>query len=84
MTEFLCVRAETQPDCTGLAETSSICMGVAETPPNHRLLGVILSWVQKKRNGLTTISERETVEVVASILERAFFLPRRKNNPLRS
>ena len=32
MTAFERVRTETQPDCTGVAETSAVCMVVAEIP----------------------------------------------------
>ena len=51
MTAFVCVRAETPPDCIGEVETLDICMGVAqmlyactvvaETPPDHnRMAGI--------------------------------------------
>ena len=32
MTAFVCVRAETPPDCIGEVETLDICMGVVEMP----------------------------------------------------
>ena len=28
MTEFVCVRTETQPNCTGVEETPAVCVGV--------------------------------------------------------
>ena len=32
MMEFVCIRAETKPDCTGVRETPDVCMGVAGMP----------------------------------------------------
>ena len=30
MTSFVCIRAENQPDCAGVAETPDVCTGVTE------------------------------------------------------
>ena len=59
MTAFVRVRAETQPDCTGVAEMPSVCMGVAEmpslctrvavTPPNRNRTEGNSPSVQKKK-----------------------------------
>ena len=55
---FVRVRADPQPNCTGVAETLDICMGVsqmlyactvvAETPPDHNRMAGIPPLVKKK------------------------------------
>ena len=64
------VRAETQPDCTGVAETPYFCMGVAEMPsvctgvverpPDRNIVGGNLSYVQKKHSVLMITSGKDT------------------------
>ena len=82
MPSFMHVRAETQPDCTRVAETPGFCMGVAE------MLSVFteVTEISPDRNsmgGTPAISREETkcyndhvrkksLEVVGLILARLF------------
>ena len=82
MMAFVHVRAETQPDCTGVAETLDVCMVVAEMPSictgvtemslYCNIVTGTAPLVQKKINGLLTTSEKETFELVGLILESHF------------
>ena len=66
--EMFHVRAETPPNCTGVAETPtvymvvadmpSVCTGVVYTPPDHNRLGGTLPLSQNKRSGLMTTPEK--------------------------
>ena len=88
---FVRVRADPQPNCTGVAETPDICMvvadmpsvctGVAENPPNHNIMAGNPAAVQIKRNGLMTTSGIETLEVVGLILARHFLYHFGKRDP---
>ena len=53
------VRAETQLDCKGVTETPDVSMEVAEIP--------------SVQNCLMSIPEKDTLEVVGSILARPFY-----------
>ena len=76
MTAFVSVRAETLPNCTGVAETSyfcmgvvampSVCAGVAETPPDHNRVARTPQLSQKKRSSLMTLLRKEALEVKGS------------------
>ena len=51
----------------------SVCTGVVEKPPQQSIVAGTQSLVQKKRNGLKTMSEKETPKVVGLILTRYFY-----------
>ena len=74
MTAFVGVRAETHPNYTGLGETPDVCVGVAEMLsvwPRRKQRATRLL-VQFWQDIFNTIQEKETLEVVGSIMARPF------------
>ena len=65
MTAFVRVRKETQPNRTGVEDTPATFVGVAEMPSVQKLL--------------MNTSEKETLEVVGSIMVSPFFIKTQPN-----
>ena len=84
MTEIVCLRAETPPDCAGVAETPAFCMLVeempyvctelADTPPDFSRVAGNPTLAQKERIGLmTTLEKRDPQDRRSKSGESLFF-----------
>ena len=84
MTALVCVRVDTLPGCTGVADIPYAIMGVAELlsiftgvmetlSDSNRMTGTPPT-PDNNRSGVVTAPEKETREVVGSIMVRSFLL----------